>query len=171
MLIAVVEDDSGQTIKTRTQIYSSFLDLTITHHCENIWSLQSLRECVVSSPTQYYNANMCNAFKKLHDIAFQIIFDKKGKFPKDHEVEDSVKQLGIVNTTVVGLSKTEIIYTFSHPTFVEFFAALHLMTLSQEEQLEMIRKWFADEDSLSMIWSFFFSACWMIFIPKICPGH
>ena len=169
MLIAVVEDDSGQTIKTRTQIYSSFLDLTITHHCENIWSLQSLRECVVSSATQYYNAySMCNAFKKLHDIAFQMMFEKKVKFPKDHEVEESVKKLGIVNTTVVGLSKTEIIYTFSHPTFVEFFAALHLVTLSQEEQLEMIRKSFADKDSLSMIWSFFFGLL-DDFYPKNMP--
>lgn len=155
-----VELDSLQTIKTKTQIYSSFLNLTIMHHCKDIWSTSSLRKCIETSSTQSeVDVMMCTTFHTLHDIAFHMVFHKERTFPEDHKFQQSIQRLGIVNITKVGSIKGEVIYTFSHPTFLEYFAALHLITLPQEEQFASIRKSIVDEDSFGLrseVWPFFF---------------
>ena len=51
-----------------------------------------------------------------------------------------MNKLGFVNVTKVDSSGDEVKYTFYHPTFQEFFAAIHLLSLKREELLYLLIK-------------------------------
>ncbi len=53
-------------------------------------------------------------------------------------MKDYINQLSFVGVASVPGSESRVKYTFSHPTFLEFFAALHLTTLALNEQLAFI---------------------------------
>ena len=50
-------------------------------------------------------------------------------------MQTKIKSLGFVSIVSENSASDEVKIVFSHPTFIEFFAFLHLITLSQSSQL------------------------------------
>ena len=74
--------------------------------------------------------------------------------------------LGFVGTTRVkgaGMVVSDWVrYDFSHPTFVEFFAAFHLTTLPQDQLLALIAI-YGESYKFDMLWLFFFGLTGNVF--------
>ena len=163
MMIAIAKRDIHHSIQTRTQIYTAFMNATIKHYHEFHldWNSISLRNCILSS-SRSEDSGLCAAFKVLHSVAFQMVFNGKNTFPEYYDIKASIRSLGFVDIIKEDTSWTwgpdQVRYVFSHPTFLEFFAALHLTTLSGEKQSYYIAL-YADGWSLiylNELWSFFF---------------
>ena len=77
---------------------------------------------------------LCNAFKMMHLAAFKMIFESSFIFATDTITQENMGNLGFVSSLKIHpVMRVKI--SFSHPTFAEFFAALHLITLPQSDQL------------------------------------
>ena len=72
-------------------------------------------------------------FTELHRIAYEMIFNGTDTFPDHKKVNSDINKLGFVSITEVASNGNQVRYTFHHPTFLEFFAAIHLLDLNQEE--------------------------------------
>ena len=140
MVIYIMKhDDRPHThaIITRAQIYTAFMNVTIKHyektHHPN-WNTVSLRNCILETSSD----ELCIAFKTLRSVAFEILFKHIASFPEHPEIQRHIKNLGFLNIEREHSTRDQVYYTFSHPTFLEFFAVLHLITLTQNEQLMYI---------------------------------
>ena len=114
--------DRIQTIQTRTQLYSAFIEQTILHN-------------------GFPNRHNSTVLQLLHHVAFQMIFGDKSTSSDQPEVEiqGNIQKLDFVDVSVVTTrTPNQVKYTFTHPTFLEYFAALHLTTLPLEKQLDYI---------------------------------
>ena len=145
MIIAIVKYDSKQTIQTMTQIYIAFMDATILYYKESLpkWNTISLRQCILNrGPMKghVHTGDLCDAFQTLHNVAFEMIFKHKSKFPDYIEIQNNIRNLGFVSIDKEydNWEPDQIRYTFRHPTFLEFFAALHLTTLTHDKQIDYI---------------------------------
>ena len=134
MVIYIMRHDNTLLIKTRAQIYTAFMNVTIKHykktHHSN-WNTVSLRQCILGTNSD----DFCIAFQKLHTIAFDMLFKQIGLFHEHPEIEEKIKNLGFLKIEREHSTGDQARYTFSHPTFLEFFAVLHITTLSPNEQL------------------------------------
>ena len=134
MVIFIIKYESSLRIQTRAQIYTAFMNATIKHYRESHrldWNTISLRHCVKSSTVD----DLCTAFQTLHFVAFEMLFQHTLLFSKNLKVQKNVKSLGFVDVKMEPSTSDLVRYTFSHPTFLEFFAVLHLTTLSPSKQL------------------------------------
>ena len=157
MIMAISEKDSDHSIQTRTQIYTAFMNATIKHYHELHpgWNSVSLRHCILSNST-FGDSGLCTAFRILHNVAFEMVFDDRNTFPEYHDVNADIRNLGFVDIIKVGnYILDEVRYVFSHRTFLEFFAALHLTTLPQEKQDHYVESYVYNYDLSSQVWNFF----------------
>ena len=138
MIVFIAQSTHTSSLWTNTQIFTAFMNATIKHykHAHPEWNTISLRQCVLERPSSYINDDLCNAFKAIHRTAFEMTFNSK-KFMLSAEVklETDIKTLGFVTIFKTEPTSDEVMLSFSHPTFIEFFAAIHLITLSQKDQL------------------------------------
>ena len=72
---------------------------------------------------------------------------------EEFSLHSSIKSLSIVSIHPV--SPNEVTYSFAHRTFTEFFAALYLTTLPQDQQLFYITR-YNDKGLKHVVWQFFF---------------
>ena len=160
MLIYITKLNTRQTssIHTRTQLYSAFMYVTIKHYAWYLpdWNVGSLKQCIaLKEPAS--EKELCTAFQHLHSVAFEMLIHKKDKFPEeeDFEINKNIDKLGFVSVTKV--IHNEVKYTFYHQTFVEFFAAIHLLSVPQEERLYLYIKEQQSESQVNHnLWLFFF---------------
>ena len=132
---------------TATKIYTSFMNATIVHYSDEYydeWTTQSLWQCVMINTA---HDDLCSAFMTLHEAAFKMIFEGVNFFPKMPRTLKTIRKLGFVNAIPVPRQKSKkhfqiesekVRFEFSHQTFQEFFAAVHLTTLPMNEQLAFI---------------------------------
>ena len=158
MLIYIYNKEESLSIHTRTQLYSAFMYVSIQHYPQRLsdWNIESLEQCI--APKQPASKNkLCIAFQHLHGIAFEMLIHKKEKFCKTVEINKNINEFGFVNVTKVKSIHDEVKYTFYHQTFVEFFAAIHLLSLPQEERLYLYTKEQQSESQVDHnLWLFFF---------------
>lgn len=62
-------------------------------------------------------------------------------FPENVTLQEIMNNLSFVTVMAIPGTSDQVRYTFSHPTFLEYFAALHLTTLPPNEQLAYISRY------------------------------
>ena len=158
MIIFIAKHAGNLAVHTKTQIYSAFVNVTVKHFLDHHpdWNTVSLRECILNT-TIAHEDELCAAFQYLHHVAFEMLFNQKELFPEYTKINRNIYKLGFVNVTKLDSSQDQVKYTFFHPTFLEFFAALHLLKLPQEERLYLYIK---EQHSRLLanhnLWLFFF---------------
>ena len=151
------------SIHTKTQLYSAFMKVTIQYNSKHLsgWNIGSLKRCILlkegSRRSMKPENELCTAFQHLLSIAFDMLIHKKDKFPEKVTINRNIDKFGFVNVTKVKTIDDEVMYTFYHQTFVEFFAAIHLLSLPQEERLYLYIKEQQSERQVNHnLWLFFF---------------
>ena len=150
MLLSILKNGEGSDFNTRTEIYSAFMNVTVKHFSDRLqgWNTLSLWDCILNILSDSHSKKLCTAFKELHHIAFEMFFNGIDTFPNREEISSDINNLGFVKITRVDSNGDEVRYAFYHPTFQEFFAAIHLLDLNQEELLYFYIK----ERRQSMTW-------------------
>jgi hypothetical protein len=130
--------NSSVSFRTTTQLYIAFMNVTIKHYegYRLDWNTESLWQCIRAKAPD--GDDLCSAFNILHQVAYDTIFKDQNFFPNIKAMKAHINQLSFVGVASVPGSENRVKYTFSHPTFLEFFAALHLITLPPNEQLAFI---------------------------------
>ena len=136
VLLIAIKTNAKQplTIQTRTQLYAAFMNTTIMHYKKPQWNTVSLRQCILNAS----ETRLCKGFKALHQIAYKMIFQNQSTFPDNLEDNEVIKKLGFVSVIKEAATYDQVKYTFTHPTFCEFFAALHLTSLPHSKQLDYV---------------------------------
>ncbi len=135
MIIFIAQSAHSSSIQTKTQLYTAFMNATIKHYQHNHpeWDTVSLRKCILNKQPGS-DDDLCNAFKVIHHVAFKMTFNHIYVFSENTKIRTSIKSLGFVSIIGEDPTRDEVRIVFSHPTFMEFFASLHLVTLSPSEQ-------------------------------------
>ena len=130
MVLSIVQGGNSESpLETRTQIYIAFVLKTIFQYkIERPYYF--VKHCVTRD---HPSVNMCATFKALINASFEMVFNGQQNYADriNDEILQSLKNQGFVSTETDKYTK----FTFTHPTFGEFLAALHLATLPLEEQL------------------------------------
>ena len=150
--IVALDPNREFSSNTMTQLYLGVMDSLITHYTtlHPKWNVRSLKNCIIQKPL-CQDDMLCCAFTTLQRVAFDMVFKKVDYFEMEEpSLYESIKDLSIVSIHPV--SHINVTYLFAHRTFAEFFAALHLTTLPQDELLFYVTK-YPDED---VVWQFFF---------------
>ena len=147
---------------TTTRIYLAFMNATIIHYPEMYnedCTTDFFWRCI-NSPHDH--RELCTAFQYLHKIAFRMRLKNEVAFEKNSSIQRSINKLGFVGTVLVNGSETvgkivskKVKFLFSHLTFLDFFAALHLTSLTRDEQLIYIML-YQDDYKFHMLWKFYF---------------
>ena len=163
-------------IHKRSQLYTAFMKATVKYYSTNFspsFNTIHLNHCIMNISSTHDRMYICEAFRELHHVAFEMTFKNISTFPDEFpEIREAIDKFGFVSiekedSTI--RNQDHVRYTFSHPTFREYFAALHLMTLPREKQSELIAQYVHLEES-DLVDEFF----WAIFFGllddfKICP--
>ena len=138
MMLYIYSYESNVSIRTTTQLYIAFMNVTTKHYegQRHDWNTESLWQCIRAEGPR--GDDLCSAFNILHHVAYDIVFKGQDSFQDIFIAKDYINQLGFVGVTSVPGSKSQVKFAFSHPTFLEFFAALHITTLPLNEQLAFI---------------------------------
>jgi hypothetical protein len=139
MMLYIYSYRSSVSFRTTAQLYIAFMNVTIKHYegYRLEWNTESLWQCI-RAKAPAHGDDLCSAFHVLHQVAYDTIFKNKDLFPDIKATKDHINQLSFVGVASVSGSESRVKYTFSHPTFLEFFAALHLTTLPLNKQLAFI---------------------------------
>jgi hypothetical protein len=156
MVVFIMRHESTPILHTRAQIYMAFVNATIIHyrHLHHPhWNTVSLRHCLlrVINTRSTRDDDLCTAFQTLHSVAFKILFNRVYTFPDYPDIRRNIERLNFVDIEVKPSTSDLVQYTFSHSTFLEFFAILHLTTLSRNEQLMYIDLFGREQNNNNMI--------------------
>ena len=135
MIVLIANNTHTPFIKSTTQLYAKFMNATIVHYkySHPEWDMISLRECIVDKHN-ITTDKLCNAFKNLHYIAFEMTINNRETFALKVEIQTEINKLGFVSILKDNPLNGEVKIIFSHPTFEEFFAAIHLLTLTPKNE-------------------------------------
>ena len=171
------------SIHTKTQLYSAFMYVMIQYNSEHLsgWNTGSLKRCILlkegsrqsmmPEPMEPDEYKLCTAFQHLHSVAFDMLIHKKETFPERVEINKNINKFGFVNVTKVKSTHDEVRYTFYHQSFVEFFAAIHLLSLPQEERLYLyIKEQQSGKQVNHNLWLFFFGLIGEHYNKHDCPN-
>ena len=136
MITSIVEEKFEQKIHSRTEIYMAFVDMIISKY-KKVLKLYSLWHCMPDSTHGHArNHELCRAFEELHGIAFRVFFNHSTNAIFSKGSIKMINELGLARIIEYkGLHwtpGTKIQCKFIHPTFLEFFAAIHLTTLASD---------------------------------------
>ena len=136
LVVFIAQTSHASSIKTRTQLYIAFVNATIKHYKRSHpqWNTISLRECILEK-SSHSDDKLCYAFKVLHTMAFQMTINQISTFSLKVEVREEINKLGFVSIFSENSASDEVSILFSHRTFAEFFTAIHLLTMSLDEQI------------------------------------
>ena len=163
-------------IYKQSQLYTAFMNATLKHYNKNFlpkFNTIHLSHCIMNVTSTRDRMYICEAFRELHRVAFEMTLQNVSTFPDEFpEIREAINKFGFVSIEkeddLTG-NQDHVRYTFSHPTFCEYFAALHLMTLPQEQQSELIAKFVHLEESDiddEFLWAVFFG---LLDDFSICP--
>ena len=148
MLVYVAIDNIGSLslVDTETKLYTSFLYLTIKQYefVRHVETVESLKECFNDL---YKESKLCILIRIISRNAFEGVISNEQTFtslsftglPEDVSSEIEALSLFKVETFYDTRGSKVQKYYYSHPTFQEFFTAIHLVTLPREEQLSYIK--------------------------------
>ena len=139
MLIYIAKHGGNLLVQTKTQVYIAFMNVTIQHFADHHpdWNTVSLKHCIMRNDP---NDELCVAFHHLAQVAFEILFDRADKFPEYPKIVRNINKLGFVNVRKLKTTSDQVKYTFFHPTFIEYYAAIHLLKLSDEQRFYLYVK-------------------------------
>ena len=140
MILYTYEYGNVETIQTKTQTYIAFMNVTIRHYLEGglkDWNTESLWKCIRYGYSSMHD-NFCTAFKELHHVAYDMYFKKQVSFPDDSAVVRNIDKLSFVEIHHLPGTASAVKYKFSHPTFLEFLAALYITCRPLNEQFATI---------------------------------
>ena len=131
MAMMLYSYESSRSLRTITQLYIAFMNVTIKHYegHRHQWNTESQWQCIRAEGL--HGDDWCSAFNVLHQVAYGMSFKARVLFPDifSDTIKDHINQLSFVGVSSVPGSQSQVKFTFSHPTFLEFFASLHLTTL------------------------------------------
>ena len=129
-------------LDTDTKIYHMFVNLTFRQRYKDVENLDEIHN---------------QAFNALSKIAFDATTRPGASHTLHHldpELRAKLESFSILNINKQHEGAEEgRIFTFSHNTFQEFFAAYYLTTLPHEEQVEALELY---QNSPPLMWTFFF---------------
>ena len=163
LIVYIVASEETLTSGTKTSVYVGVLNSLMAHYqgIHHQWNAGSLRECIMKKPPCSDNM-LCCAFRTLQRIAFDMLFSKREYFEmEEFSLHMSIKSLSIVS--IHPISHDNVTYSFAHPTFTDFFAALYLTTLPQEKRLFYITKY---RDKI-FVWQLFFGLMGRFYIKDV----
>lgn len=137
MIIVTATFDNTKKM-TRTELYTAF---ATQYYCDEHQGMScdsnSLYLCIHSSSDN--ESDMCNAFKAMCTVAFDITpFSQADAHYENMSgvMQRNINRLGFttVSDYTIVEGQVEFMINFYHPYFAHYFAALHLTTLSQNEQ-------------------------------------
>ena len=173
LLVSIAKDhdnESNLLVKTRTQIYTSFMNMTISkRHFPELaeYEFGSEHDAFKWCLTTGKHDNPCIALRHLSHSAYMILFENKTKFNVINEnVQDCIKKLSFVRvkSNATGI----VMYNFSHQTFLEFCAAIHLVLNFTKE--EILNDYVKSHTGNEMTWIFFFGLLGEHYISDIYPS-
>ena len=148
IVVAVYMDsktDHQPMPNTLTELYSSVIVILIKRHLEGHPELQEGRTECLPAISMSVPFEVCKNFKNLCELAYsgivgenddvKLIFSESELPPNFDNLGfmDSVTELYVTKDTVTS-------HNFLHLTFQEFFAAVHISSMTQEQQLEYFKK-------------------------------
>ena len=150
--IAVVKADPNilSLVKTETELYSSFLTQTITQY-QNVRQELRAKSFMKCFDNRYNDNDSCFLFWTICEHAFSGVMSREQKFDSssfddlpESEYDEILKQIESLSLFKVEKNYDEngyeiFEYYYSHPTYQEYLAALHITTLPFSEQLSYIR--------------------------------
>ena len=140
MMIAIAHTTNAHSINTATQIYTAFVNATIKHYKHNhpFWDTASLRACIVENSTpskDNADSKMCTPFKEIQYAAFEMTYKQRQSLSIKASSRPYIEDLGLISIVSENVVDDEVKVDFSHSSFVEYFAAMHLITLPHSEQI------------------------------------
>ena len=147
------EENQEPLPKTETDVYKLFNRMSLVRFYSKIGRDFVLND-LGSLPSPEFAI-----FWNISKLAYNTIANKKSSIPlHDINGEFSVSDIAKLGIIVVdrkaGLSGRETILSFVHLTNQEFLAAYHVSTLTSDEQLEAIRKYFG-QPHMGVVLKFF----------------
>ena len=142
MMVYIFEYENRLNIQTLYQLYST--------------SCRLLKLCGNALGTMVpHGGELCIAFQTLHEAAFKMFLTRQDTFSDNGHIQEKINRLSFVSVIPVPGTSSQIRYTFSHSTFLEFFAALHLATLPHNKQLAYISL-YRRSYMFETLWYFYF---------------
>ena len=140
------------SLNTETELYIAIMNSLVDHYedVRHEWTAVSLEDCILKHGPSH-KQELCGAFHTVQQSAFDIIFKENLYFRRDPLVVSSVEKLSIVSIKPV--KPNQMVYSFAHPTFGEFFAAFHLTSLPEVKQLSYISQ---HGNKSTTLWRFFY---------------
>ena len=156
MIIFIARTTNAASIKTKTQIYTAFVHATTKHykHDHPKWNSASLKECIMDMQPSS-RSKLCHAFKAIHTCAFEMTYEQANSFSLTAEVQEQINKLGFVSIKSKNLDSDEVTIAFSHRSFMEYFTSIHLISLSQNDQIFHLQS-YTIATSHSLLTDFYF---------------
>ena len=150
-MVAYLYEVTGEIPRTDTEIYTHFTRFTITRSLSKKTDIEKIDAI-----------NLIGNDKKLFGQICELALDKtvhnKQVLHQDEvkkSSEANIGDLGLITVDrIAGLYNYKNIYTFLHLTFQEYLAACHISTLTDEEQLELIKK-HGGKVHMLVVWKFY----------------
>ena len=146
-----IENDRQNLPNTITELYSCYIEILIRRHLKqntgrqvgNEMNLPAINFCVPSDVHRNF-VHMCHlAFSGIVESTEVKLIFSESELPEHFDnlgFMDSVTDLYVTGETVSS-------HNFLHLTFQEFFAAVHISTISKEKQLQYFSKGRSDSSS------------------------
>ena len=151
--VVTAHNDALSLADTETTLYSDFLSLTIKQYeSRHEQTVETLKECFNDV---YRTDFLCSLLWNISKNAFEGIMSRDqtfnsssfGELPGNVNITAEIENLSLFRIEkIYGRRGNKLYkYYYSHPTFQEFFAGLHLTTLHREEQLNFIHHYWMHE--------------------------
>ena len=146
------EKISLQDLDTETMIYHMFVNLTFRQRNKDLENLDKVHSQAFSALSKAaFDATTRNSATKRYYVDSETSLRLHHLDPKMKAKVESFSILTIIKQHEG--DKVGEIFTFSHYSFQEFFAAYYLTTLPHEEQMEALK---LNQCSSLLMWKFFF---------------
>ena len=138
-------------IHTRSDIYLSSMNQKLEH-----FEYFNVEECILEKQSDHDSP--CKDLNELFIVAFEMAFSGRNTFDYHSTVQSRHEKTGLATVKKLGTKvkgKTQVLYTFSYPTYCDFFAAIYMTTLPLDKQLAYITMYGKDV-AFSNVWLFYF---------------
>ena len=146
-----IENDLQNLPNTITELYSCCIEILIRRHLEHNTGLQGKNEVNLPAINLRVPSDMHRNFVHMCHLAFSGIVEatEVKLIFSESELPEHFDNLGFMDsvTDLYVTGETVSSHNFLHLTFQEFFAAVHISTMSKEQQLQYFRDGKSDSGS------------------------
>ena len=155
-MVAFLFEEMGEVPKTETEIYTHFTRFTLIR---NLSKSSKFKPVGIDLHSLTGDEQLC--FKQICQLAFEKTLLRKQVLDQNEvssyfQVEGDIdSSLGLITIDrTAGFYGYKDVYTFMHLTFQEYLAAYHISTLSDDEQMELIKE-HGDKNYMLVVWKFY----------------